>query len=184
MPTKSKHSNPRWLPSLWDILICRINCILKKRSDMEIVKKLNAEQEFDHMIAFGFLPVLTSCCTFAVFSQANFFCSKGTKGWKNVSSFLEAIKDHILNWWNNFAQNVALQVSSYPFWRAHTSILWWLQEKYFENIKSVCGGLEEHRFRTNLGRWHHHLIYTLHIYTTAYSLSFSICFYHHISSAL
>ena len=23
--------------------------------------------------------------------------------------------------------------------------------------------LEEHRFRTNLGRWHHHLIYTLHI---------------------
>ena len=93
MPTKSKHSNPRWLPSLWDILICRINCILKKRSDMEIVKKLNAEQEFDHMIAFGFLPVLTSCCTFAVFSQANFFSvRRAQKGERMCRVFWRPLK--------------------------------------------------------------------------------------------
>ena len=54
---------------------------------MEIVKKLNAEQEFDHMIAFGFLSVLTSCCTFAVFSQANFFLFEGHKRVKECVEF-------------------------------------------------------------------------------------------------
>ena len=59
---------------------------------MEIVKKLNAEQEFDHMIAFGFLSVLTSCCTFAVFFTGEFFVS--FEGHKRVKECVEFFGGH------------------------------------------------------------------------------------------
>ena len=73
MPTISKHFNPQMVAIFMRHFDLSNKLHFQKRSDMEIVKKLNAEQEFDHMIAFGFLSVLTSCCTFAVFFTGQFF---------------------------------------------------------------------------------------------------------------